>query len=255
VPYFEQTGPSTYQPTEHVGGAWNINEQHIAPALGLMLHLVEVDRDRRRADGLVASRVSYDILGTVAMDEFEVTVELRRPGRTIELVEAVLSQGGRAAVVLRAWLMATGDTTSVAGSDHALLPAPEQLPLWDGTRVWPGGFIDSVVVRRDQERPGRARFWVHTDVPLLCDPVSPVARAIGLVDIANGMTVRVDPERVLFPNVDLTAHLFRAPQGEWLGFDTTVSIGPTGQGLTTSVLHDESGPFGTSAQCLTVRPR
>jgi hypothetical protein len=33
-----------------------------------------------------------------------------------------------------------------------------------------------------------------------------------------------------------------------------VSFGPTGQGLTSSVLHDAEGPFGTMAQVLTVRP-
>ena len=42
--------------------------------------------------------------------------------------------------------------------------------------------------------------------------------------------------------------------GEWLGFDTTVSFGPTGLGLTSSLLHDVAGPFGTMAQSLTVRP-
>jgi hypothetical protein len=69
------------------------------------------------------------------------------------------------------------------------------------------------------------------------------------------MSVRADPAAVLFPNVDLTAHLFDQPRGEWLGLDTTVSFGPTGVGLTTSVVHDEHGPLGTSSQSLTVRPR
>ncbi len=50
-------------------------------------------------------------------------------------------------------------------------------------------------------------------------------------------------------------HFFDQPQGEWLGLDTTVSFGPAGIGLTTSVLHHEGGPMGTSSQSLTVRPR
>jgi hypothetical protein len=66
--------------------------------------------------------------------------------------------------------------------------------------------------------------------------------------------VRRDPRSVAFPNVDLTAHLFREPRGGWLGFDTTVSFGADGLGLTSSVVHDEVGPVGTSAQLLTVRP-
>ena len=68
------------------------------------------------------------------------------------------------------------------------------------------------------------------------------------------MTVREPPEEVHFPNVDLTAHLVRSPAAGWLGFDTTVTFGPGGHGLTRSVLHDEHGPLGSVAQTLTVRP-
>src|SRR3546814_13711079 len=77
---------------------------------------------------------------------------------------------------------------------------------------------------------------------------SDLARFVGWLDISNGMTVRVPPREVAFPNVDLTAHLFRQPRGEWVGFDTTVSFGPGGHGLTSSVVHDLDGPVGTSAQ-------
>jgi hypothetical protein len=59
---------------------------------------------------------------------------------------------------------------------------------------------------------------------------------------------------VAFPNLDLTAHLFEEPHGDWLGFDTSVSFGRNGFGLTSSVIHDEHGPVGTMAQMLTVRP-
>jgi len=69
------------------------------------------------------------------------------------------------------------------------------------------------------------------------------------------MTVRAAPDAVAFPNVDLTAHLFDQPRGEWVGFDTSVSFGAAGLGLTSSVVHDIDGPVGTLAQALTVRPR
>ena len=74
------------------------------------------------------------------------------------------------------------------------------------------------------------------------------------VNLTENYTVRARPEDVAFPNVDLTAHLVRPPIDGWLGLDTTVSFGADGIGLTTSVVHDERGPIGTSSQCLTVRP-
>ena len=253
--YFERTGETTFVPTEHVSGGWSPTEQHIAPAFGLMTHLVETDRDSRRDDGLVVSRLAFDILGTLPMEEVEVGVEVRRPGRTIELVEATLSHAGRPAVLLRAWLLAPGETGSLSGSDAPRIPPPDAMAEWDPSSVWPGGFIAAARLRREEERPGRARFWVRSDVALVDEPVSPTAHALRLLDIANGMTVRESPEHVAFPNLDLTAHLWRQPTGDDLGFDTTVSFGPTGQGLTSSVLHDADGPFGTLAQLLTVRPR
>ncbi|CAN7265652.1 thioesterase family protein [Knoellia sp. LjRoot47] len=258
--YFERTGPTTFRATRHTGGAWTLDEQHIAPALGLLAHVVETDRDARRPetgrDRLPMARLSFDILGTLPIDEVDTRVEVRRPGRTIELVEATLSHGGRPAVLLRAWLVQRRDTTAIAGTPTPPIPSPDDTPEWDPTTVWPGGFIATAHLRRHQVEPGRAHFWVRTDEPLVeGEDVSPTAAAVGLLDIANGMTVREDPTRVAFPNLDLTAHLVRAPRPGWLGFDTAVTFGDDGIGLTSSVLHDEDGPVGTLAQVLTVRPQ
>ncbi len=253
--YFERTGERTFRATGHVSGAWDTRFQHIAPALGLLAHAVEVDRDTRRGDGLVLGRLSYDILGKVPVDVVRIEVEVLRPGRTIELVQATLSHAGRAAVLLRAWLMRPGDTAALQGTPLPRISPPEDLPAWDPATVWPGGFIASAEVRREQVEPGRATFWVRTPLPLIeGEPVSGLARFAGLLDIANGMTVRAKPTEVAFPNIDLTAHFFGQPCGEWVGFDTAVSFGATGVGLTSSVIHDLRGPIGASEQTLTVRP-
>jgi hypothetical protein len=253
--YFERHGAHTIRATEHTGGAWDPETQHIAPALGLLAHAVEHDREVRRSDGLVLTRLSYDILGTVPIAEVDVAIEILRQGRTIELVEAVLAHAGRPVVRLRAWLMEQRDTAAIAGTAHTPLPPPDEVEPWDPTTVWKGGFIATAEVRRRQLEPGRAAVWVRVSEMLLDgEEVSRSAAAIGLLDIANGMTVRARPEDVAFPNVDLTAHLVRPPIDGWLGLDTTVSFGADGIGLTTSVVHDERGPIGTSSQCLTVRP-
>lgn len=253
--YFERLDASTFRATAHAGGAWDPQEQHVAPALGLLVHVVELDRDARRDDGLLVGRLSFDILGTMPIDVVDVAVRVVRPGRTIELVEATLSHGGRAAVVLRAWLVAPRDTTHLHAATLPRIPPPADLPRWDPATVWPGGFVASAEVRRAQVEPGRAAFWVRTPLALVRDePVSRLAAVAGLLDIANGMTVRADPRVLAFPNLDLTAHLFAVPRGDWVGFDTTVCFGPSGLGVTSSVLHDADGPVGTMSQVLTLRP-
>jgi hypothetical protein len=55
--------------------------------------------------------------------------------------------------------------------------------------------------------------------------------------------------------VDLTVHLFRQPEGPWLGLETTVIFGPGGHGLTGGELHDLDGHVGRAEQSLLVRRR
>ncbi len=256
--YFRREGAHRFVPTERVGGAWTVSEQHISPLNGLVAHCLLTDLRERGRDALSVVRISYDILGPVGLVPMDVSVQVLRGGRTIELLEAVVSVEGRAVLRARAWALSSFDTAAAAGGDRvpALAP-PDTLPPFDLAAVWPGGYIESIEFRPEAHaRPGAVRAWLRTPVPLLPDePIADLARFVGLLDTANGIAVRESPQRYLFPNVDLTVHLFRQPAGEWAGFDTRVMFGPTGQGLTSSVLFDVDGPVGQLEQILTVRPR
>ena len=253
--YWRRTGERTYEPTEHVGGAWDPSTQHIATLLGVLTHAVEQDRDSRREDRLPLTRLSFDILGPVPLEEVAVDVRVERAGRTIELVEARAAHAGRDVVVLRAWLVAPHDTGAIAGTDLPAIPGPAEMEPWDVSTLWPGGFVASIDVRRKELGPGRSMCWVRTAHDLVeGEPVSRFAGAVALLDLANGMAVRADPTEVAFPNLDLTAHFFREPVAGWLGYDITVSFGPQGHGVTSTVIHDEQGPVATIGQALTVRP-
>lgn len=273
--YFERIDDRRYKPTPHAGGAWDPDEQHFSPLGGLVAHAVE-EYAAAAGHGLLVSRISYDILGRLALDECEIEVETIRPGRTIELVEAVVRIGGRAVVRARAWLLAEWDTGAVAGGPDpravgrrdstatptetpaasGTLPPPEGLASWRMSELWPGGYIESIDVRPvAAPSPGRTAAWVSTPLELIAGvPVGPVAAFLTLVDTANGIAVRESPREWMFPNVDLTVHLHRRPTGPWTGLDTTVAFGPSGQGLTSTVLHDVHGPVGRAEQLLTVRP-
>ena len=254
--YFVRVGQHRFRPTLHTAGAWSETEQHISPLAGLVVHEIERHASATTPDDRrVLSRLSLDILGVVAIEEFEVEVTTVRPGRTVELVEAVVTCGPRTVVRAHAWRLATADTSAVAGG--AAPPIPFALPAWPMTSVWPGGYIDSLDVRRHPDsEAGRAVVWVDTALALVdAEEVSTLATYVALVDTANGIAVRESPEEWLFPNLDLSIHLHRQPGPGPVGLDTTVVFGPDGQGLTSTVLHDGTGPVGRAAQILTVRPR
>src|SRR4051812_46034263 len=118
--YYTRLAPHRYLPTEHAGGAWNADEVHMAPLSGLIVH--ELERHRAGSD-LLLSRVAFDILGFLGTGECEIRVETIRPGRTIELVEAIAAIDGRDVVRARAWYLAAFDTSSVAGGTPERLPA------------------------------------------------------------------------------------------------------------------------------------
>jgi hypothetical protein len=251
--YYVPLPDGRYQPTMHVQGAWNDHEQHMGPVSGLIAHAIDQHEPRR---GMVLARICYEILGVIPAEPTTVAVETIRPGRTIELVEATLVAGPRPVVRARAWRVARGDTSAVAGGQPPALPSPDDFGPVDGLEVWTGGYIASLEMRgHPQNSPGRGQVWIRTGVTLVEGVlVSPTAAYLGLVDTANGVAVRQSPRAWMFPNIDLTVHLFRTPAVGWAGFDTTVVFGGDGLGVTSSALYDLDGPVGRAEQSLTVRP-
>lgn len=254
--YFIALGDDRYRPTELASGAWQPGEMHFAPLGGLLTHAIEAHRAAAGAAPLLLARMSFDILGFLALEETAVRVETRRPGRTIELTEATASIAGRDVAVARAWHSVSVDTAVVEGGAAAPLPSPAASQRAEFGTNWGGGYVHSIEFRECGGRePGRNRAWQRTEHALVDgEHVAPIARWIGLIDGANGVAVREQPSDWIFPNLDLTIHLHRQPEGEWVGFDTTVTFGPSGQGVTSTELHDERGQVGFAAQTLTVRP-
>ncbi|WP_221584042.1 thioesterase family protein [Microbacterium sp. G2-8] len=254
--YYTRVDDDVFRPTLHAQGAWSDDEIHFANLAGLLLHELE----RRFADlftaGFVASRLAYEILGVPALDDCRVSSRVVRPGRTIQLVELEVAIGSRTAGTLRAWLLASRDTADRQGTPVDPLPSPAEATPFDVAGKWGGGFIRSVEGRELEEgRPGRHRAWLRPGYPLVEGEESgPLASFGSILDVANGIAVREGPDTLAFPNVDMTVHLARAPKPGWVGFDTSVTFGPTGQGVTHTVLHDETGHVGYISQSLTVRP-
>lgn len=253
-PYYRSLGGNRFESTIHAQGAWNDHEQHMAPVSGILAHAMENFEPR---PGLRIARLSYEILGLIPVGEFEVFTTMARPGRTIELITAELVAQGRTAVRASAWRLVTADTTAIAATEDERMPGPDESGGAVTLIEWPGGYIRSIEVRRAPGHvAGRGRAWLRSPHPLLdSEPVSDLARLIGLVDTSNGIATRVSPAAGgwAFPNVDLQVHLYREPHGEWLGLQNSVSFGDDGIGLTSTVLHDLTGPFGRAEQILTLR--
>ena len=88
-----------YRCNIHCQGAWNEHEQHMAAATGVLAY--ELERFMPREDMRIG-RISLDIFGLIHFGEFSITTQVIRGGRTIELLEATMTAGGKTCIVARA---------------------------------------------------------------------------------------------------------------------------------------------------------
>ncbi|KZF13009.1 thioesterase [Rhodococcus sp. EPR-157] len=253
-------GNEVFGATERSIGTWTSTMQHGAPPSALLVRALE--RIGAREDVRV-TRVVIELLGPVPIADIEVRSWVERPGKNIELVVAELwarTEGGTERAVARgtAWRLATEDTSNVVhAADVPLKPLSETTPhVWG--KSWNSGYIDNVDIRAITESGGAGpgQVWATPTTSLvLGETMTPLERLFSVADIANGIGAKLDIDRWTFLNTDLTVHLFRIPDGEWIGLSAETSTGPDGFAMSAGVLHDHLGPVGRIAQTVLVRPR
>jgi hypothetical protein len=238
-------------------GPWFADAQHAGPPSALLIRSLE------RCDarpGTELARITVEVIGPVPAGEVRVHAQVERPGRAVELLAAELVAGGRPVLRARAWRMATGDTSTVAHGSADPLPGPETVPArTERPPGWLPGFIDSMEwrwLRGWLAEPGPGTVWARPRVPLVAgEEPSPLQRLALVADSGNGAAAPLDLLQWLFVNTELTLHLHRAPQGEWIAVQAQTVVGPAGIGTVSGLLFDSRGQVGRCAQALLVRPR
>lgn len=254
--FYEPLGDGRFQSTVHTTGPWSPLTQHLGPPSALLVR--EMERLPSPVPMMIA-RVTVEILGPVPVAELSVTAVVERPGRSVELLSATLSAGGRVAARAQAWRIVRSDTSTVAAAVEEPLAPPSSGTVMTRPEGWGAGYLDVMEWRAlsgSLGSPGPATVWARQGVPLVGDEKpSGLQRLLTVADSGNGVSNRLDPRKWLFINADLTVHVYREPVGEWIALDATTAIGPDGVGAAFSVLHDLSGAVGRGAQALLVRPQ
>jgi hypothetical protein len=238
-------------------GPWFADSQHAGPPSALLARALEHCAPQ---PGTQIGRITVDVLGPVPAGEVTVRAAVERPGRSITLLVAELTAGGRTVMRARAWRLATGDTADVATADTATMPGPDTARLrTERPPGWLPGFIDALEWRWVHGwlgDPGPGAVWARQRVPLVQgeDP-TPLQRMLLVADSGNGAAAPLDIREWLFVNTELTVHLHRPPSGEWMAVDARTTLGPSGMGTVAGLLYDDQGQVGRCAQCLTVRRR
>jgi hypothetical protein len=248
-----------YEATALTIGPWDPGLQHAGPPAALLLR----EAERRSAiDGGQTVRLTYDIFGPVPVGPVRVSASVARPGRRIELVEAVLSGSDeRPLMRLAAWRMRSREHGAAAGTHAHPAPAGPQESRSEDAAF----FTEDIAYHRALEwrfaagsfnSPGPASAWTRPECELVAgEPMTPLQHLLVMTDAASGISAALDWDRATFANVDLTVALHRPPRGEWLGMDATTVLGGTGTAQCYAILFDEAGEIGRSTQSLFVEPR
>ncbi|WP_312858048.1 thioesterase family protein [Pseudonocardia pini] len=250
-----------FHATSATTGPWFSDAQHLGPPSALLVRSFErVPPSRPDAPPLQLARYTVEILGAVPAGDVELRAWVERPGRTIELLAAEMTAGGRAVLRARAWRLAHTDTAGAATGALDPLAHPETVaPQVGRPEGWLPGYLDAVEwrwVRSHFDELGPGAAWGRLRVPVVeGEEPSALQRLAAVADSANGVAATLPIGEWLFLNTELSVHLHRPPAGEWAGIDANTVIGPTGTGTVTGRLFDADGHVGYITQELTVRRR
>ncbi len=247
---------SRWRATPHTTGPWDPGAQHGGPPSALLARAVERLDPR---DDVHVARATVEILGAVPVGDLDLRVRMVRPGRSVELAEAVLSAGGRDVARASAWRVRRTEGVQVDGAAAPSAPLPEASEDVRSDTGWVGGYLDAVewrYVRGRFDVPGPAAVWARQRVSLVPDEEpSPLQRVLTVADSGSGISSALDVRQWLFINPELTVHVHRDLVGEWVCLDAETVVSDGGCGLATSVLSDQQGPVARGAQSLLVVPR
>lgn len=250
-----------FEPTEHARGPWDPHALHGgAPAALIAGAFERIDPGSE----LPIARLGFEFLRPIPFAPLELSTKIVRGGRRVQ---------GLAAEVR------SGEETICRGSALRVKEVPDRLPGPPGpseperlappetgepTRFALGdptvtSFASTGMEMRWLTDPwalGPGRVWMRLRHPILPEePVTPLICLTGTADFGNGVSAALAFENYLFINADLSIHLWRRPQGEWIGLDARTLLHAEGIGTAESVLHDAAGPVGRASQTLVVQPR
>jgi Thioesterase-like superfamily len=284
--FYVPAGEDVWLATSHTTGPWDVRAQHGGPPSALLGRAMQRCEPR---DDMIIARFTCEILHAVPVGEIGVRARVARPGKNVELLEAVASADGREVARATAWRVRRADSPPVAppqpgppalpgeastqsgeapsarsGEAPPALPGgPTLAPPGEPPSAAPGWWVDGYLsaiewrpVRGHFAEPGPAIVWGRMRYPLVPgEEPGPLERVLTVADSGSGVSGALDFGHWQFINPELTVHLHREATGEWICLDAQTVISTGGAGLATTVLSDLDGQVGIATQSLLVAPR
>ncbi len=266
-----------FVPSEQARGPWDPRALHGGAPAALITSAFE--RLQPGAE-LRIGRLGFEFLRPIPMAPLTLSTSIARPGRRVQelsaelragdelvvrasalRVQAVPEEAESGAAAARAEATGRHRPETATGDSPVAMPPPaegehKRFALNDSTDASFAGTAMEMRWLNDPWRLGPGRVWQRLRHPLLAgQALTPLTRLAATADFCNGVSATLPFDRFLFINADLSVHLQRLPQGEWIGLDARTHLHEGGAALAEGVLHDEHGPLGRAFQTLVVQQR
>lgn len=254
--YFTQIALDRFRANDPARGPWSPDHCHAGPVTALIARALE-----QAVPDKMMARITLDLVRPTPMTEITVTAETIHNGRTVTTAKAELRDANGSLCVAATSMhlarknydaMPTAPVAPLRFQDAEVGPSP--LPGGNHTLPIFGDFLEAAYLPDQREPLGPKTVWLRT-LPLLEDEApSPVQSLCPLADCGNGLSRNASIREMNFMNTDLTIHIHREPQSDWLASTSVSHWQKNGIGMSQAVISDTEGPVATALQSLVLRP-
>jgi hypothetical protein len=246
-----------YVPTELARGPWDPNALHGGAPSALFAHACE-QHDPSSADFL--ARLTVELLRPVPLAPLRLHVESLRPGKKVHWLSASLFDEEEREVAHATALRVHSEQVDTTGAVSPVVEQPPgvetadapMFPFGEGAvGYWTANELR--LVRGSWMEAGPSTAWIRLRCAVIDgEPNSPFMRVASAADFGSGVGNPVRVTNAVAINPELTVHLHRHPEGEWICLESGGWAQPTGVGLAETRLYDEQGVIGRATQTLLV---
>lgn len=249
--FFQRDGESArFIPSPYNRGPWDPKTMHARVVSGLMA--AEVERAYGDPDFQTA-RLTFDLFRSPHRQPVSISTRMVRDGNRIRVMDAsaCFDDGTEMA---RASILMLRRTDPPAGEvwtrEIEPMPHPDSLRVPpENERKMPWATWERRRVTGDLIGLGPKRIWTREILDLVeGEPLTPMVRAALSSDLTNPLS-NSGTKNVGFINADINVHMFRNPDGEWIGMETVGHQSASGVALGECVMHDVHGVFARVSVC------
>ena len=254
--YFTELAKGVFRANDPSRGPWSPDHCHAGPVTALVARALE-----QAIPDKMMTRITLDLVRATPMTDIAVTARIVHEGRTVTTGFAELRDAEGA-------LCVAATSMHLARKDYDRMPTAPVTPLRFedaevGATPLPGGyhklpvfgnFLEVALLPNQKEPLGPKTVWMRTLPLLRGESPSPIQSLCPLADCGNGLSRNASIREMNFMNTDLTIHIHREPQSDWLASTSISHWQKTGIGMSQAVISDTEGPVATALQSLVLRP-